>query len=107
MNQSHIPRKMENRKIQIDVQGTKFLTYYNTLIKIPYFETKIKNFSLEQDLIFVDRPAHIFKHILGAITDKRYRYPYEYRYELDFYGIDRNNINFTGHEVGPPPCIII
>lgn len=52
--------------ITINLQGTKFETTRQTLYQIPYF----KSLSLDLDKsdskrFFMDRPAHIFKHILG------------------------------------------
>ena len=43
--------------------------------------------------IFVNRPPHIFKHVLSLVTDRLYPYPAKYMFELDFYGIDNMHVN--------------
>ncbi len=77
----------------INLQGTKFETTRQTLYQIPYF----RSLSVELDKstsFYMDRPAHIFKHILAWAVDKNYPFPYKYLYEADFYNIKRHHINY-------------
>lgn len=92
-------QRMQDKRIIICIQGTNFQTTVKTLIKIPYIKTMLMNSYMAENRsfgqIFVDRPAHIFKHVLGVVTDDQYPYPSKYKHELIFYGIDCNNIKFT------------
>lgn len=79
--------------ITINLQGTKFEITRQTLYQIPYF----KSLSLDLDKsssFYMDRPAHIFKHILGWAVDNNYPFPYKYKYEAEFYEIRKMYINY-------------
>jgi hypothetical protein len=78
--------------ITLDVQGQIFKTKYENILKIPYFKDMFETCGQPSETIFVDRPAHIFKHIIGLITDPLYPYPEKYKFELDFFGIDCENL---------------
>jgi hypothetical protein len=72
----------------LNVQGQVFETNYNSLIKLSYFRNMFSDCGMPTETIFVDRSAHIFKHVLGLITDNLYPYPEKYKFELDFYGYE-------------------
>ena len=79
--------------VTLNLQGTKFETTRQTLYRIPYF----KSLSLDLDkssIFYMDRSAHIFKHILAWSVDNRYPFPYKYRSEADFFNIDHKDIIF-------------
>lgn len=69
--------------------GTLFETNNSTVNKIPYFRDMFE--MCEErigEIIFVDRPAHVFKHVLAFAIDPLYLFPARYSTELDFFGID-------------------
>ena len=72
--------------IKVNIGGEIFETTVSTLKKINYFKYILEdtNFDPTQAL-FVNRPAHIFKHVLALAIDENYNYPYKYKNELDFY----------------------
>jgi hypothetical protein len=75
--------------ITLNVGGKIFETTYDTIIKIPYFKNMFGDCGeLPKEVVFVNRPAHTFKHVLALMMDPVYPFPKKYRYELDFYGID-------------------
>jgi hypothetical protein len=79
--------------ITINLQGKSFETSRQTLYQIPYF----KDLSVDLDkstVFYMDRSAHIFKHILAWAVDNNYPFPYKYINEADFYNIKRQNINY-------------
>ena len=79
--------------ITLDVCGQIFKTDYNTIKKIPYFRDMFEACGeAPNETLFVNRPPHIFKHILAFIIDPLYPFPKKYAFELDFYGIDYKNI---------------
>jgi hypothetical protein len=86
--------------ITLDVQGQIFKTDITTINKLSYFKNMFEDCggpSIEgnpSDIVFVNRPAHIFKHVISLITDDTYPYPEKYKFELDFYGYDITNVNF-------------
>ncbi len=72
--------------IQIDVGGQIFKTTIATIKKINYFKYLLEDTNYDNtQIIFVDRPPHIFKHILSLAIDPSYNYPLKYHSELDFY----------------------
>ncbi len=72
--------------IKINVGGTIFETTITTLKKINYFKYLLEDTNYDNtQIIFVDRPPHIFKHILALAIDENYNYPIKYKNELDFY----------------------
>ena len=78
--------------VTISVQGTIFETTRQTLFQIPYFnsiglDSKSNNY-------YMDRSAHVFKHILAWAVDNNYPYPYKYIQELNHFGIDHKDVNF-------------
>ena len=77
--------------IKINFQGTIFETTIDTLKNINYFKYMIEatNYDFAEPL-FVNRSAHIFKHVLAFATDPTYTYPLKYKGELDFYDMVYN-----------------
>ncbi len=74
--------------IKINVGGTIFETTEITLRKIIYFNDLLNDTNLSlNDILFINRPAHIFKHILALAIDDTYNYPKKYLNELGFYGV--------------------
>ncbi len=74
--------------IKINVGGTIFETQEITLRKISYFNDLLNDTNLSvNDVLFVDRPAHMFKHVLALAIDNTYKYPKKYLSELGFYGV--------------------
>lgn len=73
--------------IKINISGTIFETTKTTILKINYFKylSEDSNLDLNTTIPFVDRPAHIFKHVLALAQDDTYPYPIKYKSELDFY----------------------
>jgi hypothetical protein len=84
--------------ITLDVQGQIFKTKYENILKIPYFKDMFETCGQPSETIFVDRPPHIFKHVLSLIVDNFYPYPEKYKFELDFYGIEYGELKFYGNE---------
>ena len=80
--------------IKINIGGQIFETTFDTITKIPYFRDMFEACGeAPNETLFVNRPPHIFKHILAFIIDPLYPFPKKYTFELDFYGIDYKNIN--------------
>lgn len=74
--------------ITLNVSGQIFEVNVNTLLKIPYFSYMLDACQYEvNEIIFINRPSHIFKHVLAFVIDPLYPYPEKYAFELDFYGI--------------------
>ena len=75
--------------IKINIQGTIFETTETTLKKINYFKYLFEDTNITiNDIPFVDRPSHIFKHVLAYVIDDKYNYPMKYASELDFYDVN-------------------
>ena len=84
--------------ITLDVQGQIFKTKYENILKIPYFKNMFETCGQPSETIFVDRPPHIFKHVLSLMVDDFYPYPEKYKFELDFYGIEYGELKFYGND---------
>ena len=81
--------------VTLNVSGQHFEVNKSTLWKIPYFHDMINDCGIEKDnVIFVNRSSHVFKHVLALIIDPLYPYPSKYSYELDVYGVvyDKNKL---------------
>ena len=75
--------------IKLNVGGTLFESTETTLKKINYFKYLFEDTNLtNNDVPFIDRSPHIFKHVLSFARDDTYNYPLKYKNELDFYDID-------------------
>lgn len=75
-----------NKIISIDVGGMLFKTSKQTLELSEYFKAILKY--NKEDIIFIDRSPHIFKHVLSLLRDREYKYPSKYLSELEFYQIE-------------------
>jgi hypothetical protein len=81
--------------ITLNVQGQIFQTTYTTLINIPYFKNMFEDCcGNTNETITLNRPPHIFKHILSLATDPKYPYPEKYKFELDFFCFNYKNVTF-------------
>lgn len=83
--------------IRLNVGGVIFETEYETIIKIPYF-CAIEVCKETNEVIFINRSSHIFKHILGLAIDPLYPFPSKYKSELDFYGMNYDNLKLHEFE---------
>ena len=83
---------MENR-VKVNVSGRIFETTRATLNKIPQLRDMFDGCGVDSDgvitdTIFLDRSALVFEHILSYVQDSSHPYPVEYKYELNFLGIE-------------------
>ena len=79
---------LQYMNITLNVSGQHFEINKDSLMKIPYFHDMFDACDTNIDeIIFVNRPSNIFKHVLALIIDPLYPYPKRYAFELDFYGI--------------------
>jgi hypothetical protein len=82
--------------ITLDLCGRIFKISPTTVKKIPYINNMIEACGDDNNNlpIFIERPPHIFDHVIAFVIDPFYPYPKEYAYELDFYDIeyDKNNL---------------
>ena len=85
--------KYDVKTVKVNIGGTIFETTETTLRKMKYFDNLVKNTNLNTTIIFVDRQAHIFKHVLALVIDENYKYPIKYEDELDFYGVQYYRYN--------------
>ncbi len=78
--------------VKINVGGTIFETTEITLKKINYLKYIIDdtNINLNNEILFVNRSSHIFKHVLALAIDDNYKYPSKYKTELNFYDMCSN-----------------
>jgi len=74
----------KTKSIILNVGGTKFETTEQTLGMSAFFRVILKN---HKDEIFIDRDPELFRHVLGIMRDPEYPFPYEFIYELKYYGV--------------------
>lgn len=75
--------------IKLNVGGVVFETSKDVLNKSAYFKTMLEDCDHTSDnIIFVDRSAHIFKHVLAYLRDDTYLYPIKYEKELQYFLIN-------------------
>ena len=95
-------------RIKLNIGGEIFETTINTLQNSIYFVTLLqeKNNNKNNEDIFIDRSPNLFVHVLNYLRDIRYPFPFEYIYELDFYGIsydtnklENNNIHNNNNNI--------
>jgi len=86
---------MSLERIKLNVAGEIIETYKETLINNSvYFNnifTKFEHNTTEP--IFIDEDPTIFKHILNYLRDPRYPIPFNLEYKLDWYGINKIDLN--------------
>lgn len=84
--------------ISLDVGGKIFKCNKDLLIsRCKYFEDLFSEYSHltennnenNNEIIYIDRSPHIFKHILALIRDSRYQYPKKYKEELTYFLMKR------------------
>ena len=72
--------------IKLNVSGTLFEATKDILIKIPYFKYLFDDTDNDlNEIIFIGRSPHMFKHVLALAIDDNYNFPIKYKNELDFY----------------------
>ena len=91
----------------INVGGTKFTTTMQTLSLCEYFRSlfnrwnsdAIRNLDVNvtNEEFFIDRDPEGFSHVLRYLRDKNYKFPRQFAYELEFYGINGAHID-DGYE---------
>jgi hypothetical protein len=82
--------------ITINVEGQIFQTKKETIFKIPYFSKLFMDEPEKtKEILFIDRSAKGFSHILQWIRNNEYKIPQKYRLELDFFGIEYKKSNFV------------
>jgi hypothetical protein len=82
--------------IKINVEGQIFQTRKETLLKIPYFENLFQDAAPKtEDIIFIDRSARGFSHILQWARNPEYKIPSKYKLELDFFLIEYQPSNLS------------
>jgi len=86
--------------VLLNVSGCHFEVQKDILFKIPYFENMINDSGGSlNEVIFVARPSHIFKHILAYMIDPLYPYPKKNEFELKFYGVEYNMLYDSNEEI--------
>jgi hypothetical protein len=88
----------EHEIITINLQGKNFKTSRQTLYEIPYFKSLAYELDKSNEF-YLDRSAHIFKHILAWAVDNNYQFPEKYRSELKFFDINIKNVVFENIEI--------
>jgi hypothetical protein len=82
--------------ITINVEGQIFQTKKETIFNIPYFSKLFMDEPEKtKEILFIDRSAKGFSHILQWIRNNEYKIPQKYRLELDFFGIEYKKSNFV------------
>ncbi len=93
--------------ITLDVGGKFFKCNKDLLIsRCKYFEDlfavydEIKDGEMNtNEIIFIDRSPHIFKHILALIRDSRYQYPKKYNEELYYFLMKKRKKRIISKEI--------
>jgi len=81
---------MDGMLVTLNLQGKRFKTTYDTVVKIPFFKDIIDDCGKPAGELFVNRSAHVFKHVLAYVVDDTYPFPHQYAQELNFYRIPFN-----------------
>jgi len=87
---------MNDEQVYLNVGGTIFMTYKDTLLKSEYFNKEniidlLSNTS-KKTPFFLDKDPKIFRHVLNYLRNNEYEYPKKYFSELVFFGIKNNNV---------------
>jgi len=84
--------------INVNVSGKIFYLKKSILSKIPFFNNMFNGCDIHDDIIYLnDHSSIIFEHIISFIVDEKYPFPYEFIYELDFFGIEYKERPFYKH----------
>ncbi len=78
--------------IKLNLCGTNFEVDKKILCKSEYFLNMFADCNDEGHIININRPAHIFKHILAYLIDDNYLFPKKYESELKFYLINYDEL---------------
>nr|QBK90307.1 MAG: BTB family protein [Pithovirus LCPAC102] len=83
---------MNDMLLKLKVGGTMFETTVGSIGKSTYLRDKVElstcfDNDISSSIFFIDRMAHIFKHVLALLIDENYEYPRKYLSELDYFGI--------------------
>ena len=90
--------------ISLDVGGKIFKCNKDLLIsRCKYFEDLFSEYSHltenNNEIIYIDRSPHIFKHILALIRDSRYQYPKKYKEELTYFLMKKRKKRIISEEI--------
>lgn len=81
---------IKSQIIIVKLQGVRFETTRETLQKIPYINNMLSD---QYNRYLIDRSPTGFGHVLSWAVDPRYPFPSKFKYELDYYGINHNEVN--------------
>jgi hypothetical protein len=89
--------------IKVSTEGNIFDVKKETLRNIPYFKKLFKHMEKNghEDMIYLDRSAKAFSHILRWARNENCILPGKYRDEYDFYLMDMQSVNIED----TPNCI--
>jgi hypothetical protein len=80
-----------SRIIHFNVGGTLFSCYESTIQKSSKLWTVKQSVKfidrINSEVIFIDRSAKIFEHVLNYLRDPTYLYPKKYLSELQYYNV--------------------
>lgn len=79
--------------VKVNVGGTIFETTKDTLCRAPLFKNLFDDVN-DESVIFINRSAKLFTHVLALLIDNAYPYPKKYKNELDYYLIEYNDDSF-------------
>ncbi len=74
--------------IKLNLCGTLFEVDKKILCKSEYFLNMFTDCNDNNNIININRPAHIFKHVLAYLIDDNYLYPSKYENELKYFLIN-------------------
>ena len=97
---------MNDNIITLDVGGTIFKASYTCLIKCEFFNSLLHDIPYINELIYIDRCGHVFKHVLGYLRNDNYPYPKKYVEELDYFLIDATDVNMYDPNQLVEECIV-
>src|SRR5437899_1153985 len=81
--------------VKLIIGGKLYETTINTLKHSNFFNNMFNdtNFNNNEPII-IDRSASGFEQVLDFLRDPNYKIDFQYKYELDYYGISYTNDNF-------------
>ncbi len=78
--------------IKLNLCGTLFEVDKKILCKSEYFLNMFADCNDDNNIININRPPHIFKHVLSYLIDDNYSYPQKYESELKFFLISYDKL---------------